>query len=168
MMGRPRKPVEQHLKEGTFRKDRHGMPVLLAGRTPPKPPASLSAAERKVFVELVAQAGPILDEADGLLVESAAVLIVQARALSKDIAKRGLLVTNRFGDVVPHPALRAELAAASELRLVLSQLGMSPAARARLGGLGVEGRSPVEELPGLGDAAKPRVLAGGKKDAEKD
>ena len=140
------------------------MPVLLAGRTPPKPPASLSAAEKKVFVELVAQAGPILDATDGLLVEAAAVLLVQARALSKEIGRRGLIVENRFGDRVPNPALRAELATASELRLVLSQLGMSPAARARLGAQGVEGRSAVEELPGLAAARGLRMLPGGKQD----
>ena len=143
------------------------MPVLLAGRTPPKPPASLSAAEKKVFVELVAQAGAILDEADGLLVESAAVLLVVAREIRKDISKRGLLVTNRFGALVANPSVKVERDTLGELRLVLGQLGMSPAARARLGAAGVEGRGPAEELPGLGDAAKLRVLAGGKKDAEK-
>ena len=138
MAGRPRKPVEQHLKEGTFRKDRHGMPLLLAGRTPPKPPAALSAVERKVFLELVEQAGPILDSADGLLVESAAVLLVQAREVRKDIAKRGLLVTNRFGALVANPSVKVERDTLGELRLVLQQLGMSPAARARLGAQGVE------------------------------
>ena len=138
------------------------MPVLIAGRKAPVPPASLTAAERKVFVELVAQAGAILDEADGLLVESASVLLVQAREIRKDIAKRGLLVTNRFGALVANPSVKVERDTLGELRLVLGQLGMSPAARARLGAQGVEGRSAVEELPGLGDAAKLRVLLGGK------
>ena len=140
------------------------MPVLLAGRTPPKPPASLSAAEKKVFVELVAQAGAILDEADGLLVESAAVLLVVAREIRKDISKRGLLVTNRFGALVANPSVKVERDTLGELRLVLQQLGMSPASRARLGAQGVEGRSAVDELPGLASAAKLRVLRGGNED----
>ena len=140
------------------------MPVLLAGRTPPKPPASLSAAEKKVFVELVAQAGAILDEADGLLVESAAVLLVVAREIRKDISKRGLLVTNRFGALVANPSVKVERDTLGELRLVLQQLGMSPASRARLGAQGVEGRSAVDELPGLGEARKLRVLRGGNED----
>ena len=161
-MGRPRKPAEEHLRAGTFRKDRHGMPLLLAGRKAPKPPASLSAAEKRVFLELVAQAGAILDSVDGLLVESASVLLVQAREIRKDISKRGLLVENRFGALVANPSVKVERDTLGELRLVLQQLGMSPAARARLGAQGVEGRSAVDTLPGLASAAKLRILVGGK------
>ena len=115
-----------------------------------------------MFQSIVKAGGAIFDACDGTLIESAAVLLVQARHAAKYIRQNGLLSTNRFGTPVPNPMLRVERDALTELRLTLSQLGMSPAARARLGAQGVEGRSAVEELPGLGDAAKLRVLLGGK------
>ena len=78
------------------------------------------------------------------------------------IAEKGLIVENRHGDRVPNPMVRVERDALTELRLTLSQLGLTPAARARLGAQGVEGRSAVDELPGLASAAKLRILVGGK------
>ena len=161
-MPRPRKPTEEHLRAGTFRPDRHGMPVLLAGRSKPVAPTSLTGDERRVFQSIVKAGGPIFDACDGTLIESAACMLVQARLAAAYIAKHGLLVENRHGDRVPNPMLRVERDALTELRLTLSQLGMSPAARARLGAAGVEGRSAAEVLPGLRDAAKLRVLLGGK------
>ena len=166
-MGRPRKPIERHLAEGTYRRDRHGeLPVLLAGRSKPVPPASLKGEARRVFVSIAKAGAAIFDAADSSLIEGAAVMTVRARVASADISRRGVLVVNRHGAEVVNPSVRVERDALTELRLQLSALGMSPAARARLGGLGVEGKSPVEELPGLGDAAKLRVLAGGKKEGK--
>ena len=156
-MGRSRKPIEQHLAEGTWRRDRHALPVLVGGRTPPEPPEHLSAEERTLFVEMVEAAGSILDRADGLLVEGAVYMLMEARAARAWIARDGLLVTNRLGRVVPNPAVRVELASLGELRLLLDRLGMSPASRARLGSP-PPGRDVADEFDELSAAAEVAVL----------
>jgi P27 family predicted phage terminase small subunit len=131
--------------------------VLVAGRGAPEPPSHLDAEERALFLEMVEAAGPILDLADGLLVESAVAMLETARAARRVIATQGLLVTNRHGATVPNPAVRVERDALAELRLVLSSLGMSPAARARLGSV-APSIDPPDVFDELSDAAEVRQL----------
>lgn len=55
-MGRPKKSVDQHLKDGTYRQDRHGpVPAPPASDAPPVPrkPAGMTPEAGAVWVELV-------------------------------------------------------------------------------------------------------------------
>jgi P27 family predicted phage terminase small subunit len=74
----------------------------------------------------------VLDSSDRHLIELAAVCLGRLRQARAAIAKSGLEVRGDRGVVVA-PAIRVELSTIRELRSLLSEIGLSPTARSRLG-----------------------------------
>lgn len=177
--GRPPKPVERHVAEGTRSQVGRSrgvrspklVPTLVGGRVPLVPPKGLDRGEAAVFRELAAQVAAVTDAADSSWLELAAIHLYRAREARESIRRLGQTIevekVGRNGvtywDVDVNPSIRIERDASSVFRQFAEQLGIGPSARARLGGAGVEGRSAMEELPGLGEAAKLRAIAGGRK-----
>jgi hypothetical protein len=65
MRGRPRKPVENHLRDGTYRADRHGpIPDEEPAGPPPAKPKDLTGVAEKFWNLVVALVGPTLRAAD--------------------------------------------------------------------------------------------------------
>ena len=158
--GRPRKPVEAHIAAGTHRPDRHGAtPTVVAGRGPLKPGKGMTRPVAAVFRELSKLGASILDQADAPIVEAAAVALLRARQATADVETRGMLITvtrtNRSGDSwdedAPNPSVAIERAAWAEFRLLTDRLGIGPSARARLAGLGVEGKPAAESFDELAE-----------------
>lgn len=157
--GRPRKAVELHRADGTYRKDRHGdgAPLVVGGRGEIQPPPGMDPEIVKVFATLAAASGSILDTADAPMVEAAATLLHRARVAGEDIAKRGLLVLGRFDQVVENPSVKQERDALAAFRQYAEQLGIGPSARARLAGLGTEGKKVEEDFDELADLRQRRT-----------
>lgn len=172
MKGRPPKPVEVHRAEGTTPESgrrRRGMggvlPTVVGGRTELVAPAHLEAEVASAFAELAGAIAAISDAADAALVEAAAVQLTRARQAGRDIAERGRLVevrrVGRDGSELirmeANPSIRMELDAQKELRLLADRLGIGPAARARLSGLGAEAKSPGDDYDELREMRERRA-----------
>lgn len=111
-MGRPRKPTELHIVDGTHRKDRHGpLPSPLARVEPLGPPPSdWEPAGKALWHELATQIPlGVATKGDRLSFETLCRLVMRMRA-----------------DKTPTPALAAQIRAYAAL------FGLSPSARASL------------------------------------
>jgi P27 family predicted phage terminase small subunit len=152
--GRKPKPIAEHRRTGTFRADRHRKSPPAADLAKPKPPAGLFREARTAWTELVRelQATHLLDSSDRHLIELTAVCLGRLRQARAAIAKSGLEVRGDRGAIVA-PAVRIELSATRELRALLSELGLSPTSRSRLGIEAAEA-DPFADLP-----PNPRKLA---------
>jgi P27 family predicted phage terminase small subunit len=146
--GRPPKPTEQHQREGTFRKDRHNLPVVLGARGVPDLPAHLSEEATEVWNLLVAdlRESGVLDKTDALAIEAVAVLVERARQARRALAEEGLFQTTARGGSMLNPAVKLERDSWSLLKQYAEQLGLTPSARARLGLMGLEGASAAQRL----------------------
>jgi P27 family predicted phage terminase small subunit len=156
--GRPPKPTEQHLREGTFRKDRHNLPVVLGGREiDAVPPDRLSETQAEIWTYLfndLTEAG-ILDKTDLVTFEGLVLIVDHLRLAQADIEENGLLIDedkyNKDGDLVGsvrkrNPAHQIAKESLSLLRQYAEQFGLSPSARARLGLARVTGMTAAEQL----------------------
>jgi len=134
--GRPAKPVEQHLIEGTFRPDRHRLPVMVSDKAnlaEMDPPAHLTTFQQRVWKEIVPYLDSIVQMSDLATVEGAVIAFAQYREAQNRIEEDGAFIYNRFDELRAHPALAVRDRA---LRLFLefsTRLGLSPSDRARLG-----------------------------------
>jgi P27 family predicted phage terminase small subunit len=140
------KPLARHRRERTFRRDRHERSLPFADGQHPRQPDGLFPDAVTAWSEIVAELRQlgILDSADAMLLEAAAVCtgrLRQARAL---VAEEGLTTRGDRGAVV-NPLVRIELSSIAQLRQILSELGLSPTSRARLG-LGEEAALPFADL----------------------
>lgn len=123
-MGRPRKPAEMHVAQGTYRKDRHGepaldVPVLLEAVQPsPAVPESVHAEWRMVTRRLVSLG--ILIDADLPLLESAFVLLADARYYHELIGR----VQRQIDEVSEDGTEEAAQAQADLLKALVSLSGM--------------------------------------------
>lgn len=164
------KPIEQRRKEGTLRaRHKTKTPMVMGGRARPEEPQGLGGDALEAWrwlVDTLWDSG-VLDLADAPLIEGCAVQLGRAREAARDIAERGQMVTVIRGkynsgpgyeSFEPNPSLRVEREAWVQVRQLCEQLGIGPSARARLAGLGVQGRGPDVELPAVG---KLRALSGG-------
>jgi P27 family predicted phage terminase small subunit len=137
-MPRGRKPKPSIIKaqEGNRRKlGRDRITIDAPGIGRPRVPAHLTAEQRKIYIEIIASLPlGILSQADEIAIEFAAVSVVRKRRAEAMIARTGDLVQSPNGPirnplhVVVNHAQRAYMAAAAEL-------GLTPAARARLGSM---------------------------------
>ena len=126
--GRPAKPLELKLKQGNPGK--RALPemttVAVAYDTPPKPPASLKQAGKKVWNKIWAGAAMWLGPSD-----EPAVLLTCEIADQIATLKRKYAATKK-----PEMALQwfwAIQKAQKELLIAYGQLGLTPTARAKLG-----------------------------------
>lgn len=122
--GRPRKPVEEHVANGTYRKDRHGeasasLPVALEAVVPsPAVPASVHAEWKIVTGRLVSLG--ILIDADLPLLESAFVLLADARYYHELIER----VKRSIEELSEEDSIEAAEAQAEAIKALVSLNGM--------------------------------------------
>ena len=143
-MPRGRKPMPNKLLQlhNTVRPHRHGKRAHepQAPGTLAEPPETLSPAAREHWTFAIAHAPPILAAIDRDLLATWCEAVATKHEASKlqqeqdrDSPHKLLVKTSRGADLVPSPYLRARDRAAEVMRAVGSELGFSPAARARLG-----------------------------------
>jgi P27 family predicted phage terminase small subunit len=159
MAGRPPKPVEQHLKEGTFRKDRHELPVVIGRRELPALPDHLSVSQRELWELVVSDmsSSGVLQSTDRFAIEGFVIALDQAREANEIIRVEGLITTGARGVLMKHPAVSIRKEAWNQVLAYALQLGLTPQARARLGLLAVTG---LEKTKRLEDSIGPNPLDG--------
>ncbi len=167
--GRTPKPIEQKIREGTLQSRDKKTPLVIGGRELPKPSEHLSDIEKDRFhaiVESLKDSG-ILDTADRGMIELAAMeeanivecntLLAEHDAFIEHTQDRG--ATN----LVEHPAKASKRKSIQALRQIYAEIGIGPASRARLKGLGVETAKATrtKEIPGLQTAHDIRLVKTG-------
>lgn len=169
MKGPPPKPVELRRAEGNPAKRALPQPTVVGGREKPKPPAGLTTSVRRLWrtiAEPLHEAG-IFDQVDAHIVTAAAVALDRALTAGSDVERRGMLVeirrVGRDGSELvrdePNPSVRQEREAWMEFRHLADRLGIGPAARARLAGLGVEGKDVGDQFDELAELREARTSA---------
>lgn len=150
--GRPPDAPELKVLRGTTRPDRDA-PAGADGfpRGAPEAPSWLGDRGRFWFGRLVADLGRVpglLSPADAHLLGVAASMLAKIEHAELELAEGGELVARTAeGGIKGHPLVALQLQATDRLRAVLSEFGMSPAARthlarraAREGGGGARGK----------------------------
>lgn len=150
--GANRKPSEQREAEGNAG-HRPIPPVLAIGGRELAVPTHLgeSALERwHVLVDALGGPNGILATVDAGSIESAAITWAELRRADLDVEERGQILAD--GKV--NPSVRIRRDAIQSFRMLAGELGLSPAARARLAGMGVAGGGSAPGA-GKGDAPAP-------------
>ncbi len=168
--GRPPKPTELHIRDGTLgTRQKAKTPLIIGGKRKPACPKELTGHAKKAFRLLLDDLwdSGILDVADRTMVVTAAMHYGLAMDAQEKINKVGLIypVTRGAGGGQPgyvvletNPAVRILRDSLMEYRHCCDILGIGPTARARLAGMGVKSKSVEKEIPGLGQL---HVLRGG-------
>ena len=138
--GRPRKPVEQHKLQGSFRADRHGQAEVVVALPMadgvPELPADLLLEGRNLWVRAWDSAITWLSPHSDLEA------VVLACRLADDLA----MARERYRATRDPADARAVVALSKELTVALSDLGFNPTARSRLGVAEVKRVSALEEV----------------------
>lgn len=135
-MSRPRKPVEQHLRDGTYRPSRHSggtLPVEIPAMPPDLSPAA-QAAWNTITTGL--ERAGLVANVDGaalrLLCESWETYL----EASDDVRRNGILTpyTNKAGatNQVVNPAVKVRSESWRQIYLMLRQFGLTPSSRTGL------------------------------------
>lgn len=135
--GRPPKPIEQHIQEGTYRKDRHGGALVVTtpgtGIAHLGAPPHLSQLEQAVWLELARLLDSIVRESDVGMVEIAAVAFASYREAQETLRRDGMTVVDDRGNERVHPLVQVRDRSMKMYMDASARLGLSPADRARLG-----------------------------------
>lgn len=136
--GAKAKPLQDHIREGTHRKDRHGPAegIRPANGKRPKMPPALSASMKTAWNALLddLEASALLDSADAPLYEAFAVTYGRVREARRLVTKHGMLIPGaREGTLVANPMIRVERESVTQLRYLAEQLAIGMRARASLG-----------------------------------
>lgn len=135
--GRPRKPVEEHLRDGTrpHGGSRKSRPALVGGREAPERPPGLDRDASAVWDLVVADLmeGNVLDRADWSAVEAFATYVSLARQARRDRKREGRYIEGQKGSTVIAPWVKLELEAWGKATQLGDGLGLSPRGRAALG-----------------------------------
>jgi P27 family predicted phage terminase small subunit len=135
--GRPPKPIEQHIKEGTYRKDRHEGALVITtpghGIAHLGAPAHLTPLQQEVWLEIARLLESIVRESDVPMVEMSAVAYAGYREAQKLIDHDGLVYVDTNDNLKEHPAVRVAQRYMKQFMDTSARLGLSPADRARLG-----------------------------------
>lgn len=146
-MPRPRKPVEQHIIDGTYRKDRHGpapQPDPDGGDDlgPPVKPRSLTGEAGKIWDQLARQLTGVLRARDTLL------LVEMCRWWAELKRVQGALKKSRPGEKGYNQLLIGAGICSDKLDKLASRFGLTPADRAKLRAVEVvPGRPKVATRP---------------------
>lgn len=120
--GRPRKPREMKVVQGTFRKDRHGAEVHVASAWP-APPAHLNARERLLWSELEQHCKAWVAPSDWITINGVVSLVDRLLNIQAALAA---------SDVGTPELLGMELRTWRELRAFIGLMGLSPVDRSRM------------------------------------
>jgi P27 family predicted phage terminase small subunit len=170
--GRPNKSTEQHKRDGTLgTRQKAKTPLLVGGRKRPRAPKEFlkGSNSRYAFNALVKDLwdGGILDKGDKAIIVAAAMLYDQAMQAQECIELLGYAYKETRGardgkkgykTVVVNPAVREQRAALVEYTKICDALGVGPSARARLANSGIKGKTPAQEIAGLGTARQLRAV----------
>lgn len=149
-MAKGRPPDQRREKSGTGHRP-------LPGRKPPvdivpvvageiEPPPSLEEGAHELWHRACKElAGQGLREADLPLVEMMVTAAYRHRQAQAIVAELGLLVKGRSGPVA-NPMLKVEKETAATYLRLAETLGLSPAARARLGLMHIAGQSLLVDI----------------------
>lgn len=169
--GRPPKSTEQHRRDDTLRADRHaGTPLVVGGRgEKPTPPSWLAPEGKRIFTELVdgLWESNLIDQIDGVKIALAANELQLVAQVSRKIRSEGLRrktkrggyngsrerVVSEVNDLISERGRAVERA-----NKLLGELGIGPMDRARLANMGVGGKSPEDEVPGLSEVTGGKVV----------
>jgi P27 family predicted phage terminase small subunit len=156
MKGRKPKPSVIKQMEGNRSKiARADMAHDLDAPGKPRLPDHLTAAERQIWLDVVAALPPsLLRLADESILERFAVSYARWRDIQRIIVKSGLLVQSPQGPI-RNPLLVVQKEAARDMHLAGEVMGLSPVARARLASKDNDGdEDPMALLLGMdGDPA---------------
>lgn len=135
--GRPPKPIEQHLQEGTYRHDRHAGALVVTtpgtGIAHLGAPPHLTPFQKDVWLELAKLLENIVRESDAPMVELAAVAYASYRDAQDVLNKEGLTVLDYRDNPRAHPMIQVRDRSMKMYMDLSARLGLSPADRARLG-----------------------------------
>jgi P27 family predicted phage terminase small subunit len=131
--GRPRKPIEQALREGNPGKRQLPEPVRLRGGDPIKPPGLPDAASElwDEIVPALASAG-VVDRVDTASLTALCLEWARAEEARQLIDEDGVLGVGSTGQLAAHPALAIERSAHLVFLKFAQEYGLTPAARARI------------------------------------
>lgn len=165
--GRPPKPTEQKRREGNPGKRKLPDNVIVGRRGAPTPRRGMSAKTRKVWDELVAVIEPsVLDQADAVALEALAGWVVAMRDAQRVVHSAGknggLTITQPSGRQARSPMVDVLDTATKNVRQLAEQFGLTPSARARLGGAGFVGPSAASVDPDIGESPRLRKIDGGR------
>lgn len=135
--GRPPKPIEQHLQEGTYRRDRHEGALVVTtpgtGIAHLGAPPHLTPFQKDVWLELAKLLENIVRESDAPMVELAAVAYASYRDAQDILNREGLTVLDDRDNPKVHPMVQVRDRSMKMYMDLSARLGLSPADRARLG-----------------------------------
>jgi P27 family predicted phage terminase small subunit len=139
--GRNRKTAEQHRRDGTFQRCRHGDPAAAAAATPdppkgqPAPPADLADEALAEWRRMVArlELSRTLSLVDDAVLYRYCQLHARAERLEAAIAKlKSPFYLDHMGNERVHPAFAQLRSHDQTLRGYLVEFGLTPAARSRV------------------------------------
>lgn len=125
-MPRPRKPVETHIANGTYRPDRHGPRPAPTGGTTPAAPADLTGEARRLWDHLTAKLAGVVREVDQLALGEC------CRWWAELVRIRAKLASVEPGDKQYHALVVEAGICSDKVDRACSQFGLNPAARAKL------------------------------------
>jgi P27 family predicted phage terminase small subunit len=124
-----KKPVEQHILQGTYRQDRHGKCGLTIEI--PKCPKGMAPRARthwRRLAKLLNQAG-IISHIDGLSLRLLAESIDLYLTATEKLAAHGLIAKTTNGNIIQSPFLPIRNRAWEQIVKLAGQFGLTPADR---------------------------------------
>jgi P27 family predicted phage terminase small subunit len=131
--GRPPKPSNIKLLQGTFRKDREPeqTPEYSTDTAPPKEIDGRALIEWQTLAPMMARAG-VLTEIDRNALAQYCRTWAAYLSACEEYERDGVMTENRFGDRVPSNALLTAMKLNAELVRLSGILGLDPSSRGRL------------------------------------
>lgn len=162
------KPTEQALRDGTRKSRIPERPLRTgpAGGVELTPPENFNAWQQRAWDELTKLLNEldVLDAADSPTVEAAAAMLGrmrEARHMLNREPDMGVVESQR-GGLRSSPYWVMEREAGLQVAKLLSELGLSPSARAKLANAGAKSKKPEEQLDDvLGAPGRLRAVEGG-------
>lgn len=153
---RARRPTGNRPKPGEAKKARPVLPVAVAPIESFAPPASIPADVHDVWRAIVSDLGGANHMRESFVPALTAYCqAVHVHALaSANIQQFGVLVKGQHGQPVPNPLIRVQKDAAATMLRYAETLGLTPAARIRLGLMEITGMSLLSTLNASIDGKK--------------
>lgn len=132
-MGRTPKPTKLKVLQGD-REDRINRNEPEFSSELPPPPSYLTAEAKQVWQMVVAELGRfgLIQTPDAVSLEAYCQEVVTFRRASRDVNKRGVMVTGYRGSKVKNPSISVMHSAADRIRQFAREFGMTPASRSGL------------------------------------
>lgn len=159
------KPVEQALRDGTHPSRIPNPPLRTSTQAKVELPDYFNRYQEKAWEQLVEvlTALDILDTADAGTLETAAAMMGRMREARNELNHSPMIEETQRGASIPSPWWKIEKEAAQQVQRLLTELGLSPSARARLANLGTKSKKPEDVMnDALGLSGRLKVIHGGQ------